>query len=330
MSDHVRDRICREIATRSRFLLTSHARPDGDAIGSQLAMAFALRALGKDVRLVNADAAPAPFAGLPGVADIDVSTHYDGDIDTVIVMECSDLARPGVTGLEGRFIINIDHHLGNTGYGQLNWYDASAAACTELVCDLIDALGVPLSVEMATHVYLGILTDTGSFHHSHITARTFEICRRTAEAGVDAAAIARQVFDNNSFGKLKLIGALLDGMRIEADGRVAVLTMDRGTLQQAGARDDDAEGIINLPLATRDIRCVVLFKPVDPGEVRVSLRSKDDIDVRAVAAAYGGGGHKNAAGLTVAGQLADIREEIIARAAQAVEDADGAVAGKRQ
>ena len=129
-------------------------------------------------------------------------------------MECSDLTRTGVAGLDGRFIINIDHHVGNRMYGAVNWFDESAAACGEMVFDLIRALGVPLTPEIATHIYLAILTDTGSFHHSNITPRTFDICRQTVEAGVNPAAMARRVFDSNSFGKLKLIGALLDSMEL--------------------------------------------------------------------------------------------------------------------
>ena len=230
--DEIRD----EILRRQRFLLTSHARPDGDSIGSQLAMAFALDALGKQVRIVNADAAPDHYQEFPGMERIEISRSGEGpDVDAVIVMECSDLGRSGVQGLEDRFIINIDHHAGNRLYGALNWHDESAAACGEMVFDLIRALGVPLSIEIATHIYLAILTDTGSFHHSNITPRTFDICRQTVEAGVVPATMARRVFDSNSFGKLKLIGALLDSMELLDDGRLAVLHMDDGMLARRAA-----------------------------------------------------------------------------------------------
>ena len=211
-SEPVQLQIREEILSRQRFLLTSHARPDGDSIGSQLAMAFALEALGKQVHIVNADAAPDHYLEFPGVDRIEIAQHTDADADALIVMECSDLSRTGVAGLEQHFIINIDHHAGNRMYGALNWFDESAAACGEMVFDLIASLGVPLSREIATHIYLAILTDTGSFHHSHITSRTFDICRQTVQTGVDPAIMARRVFDSNSFGKLKLIGALLDGM----------------------------------------------------------------------------------------------------------------------
>jgi phosphoesterase RecJ-like protein len=239
-------------------------------------------------------------------------------VDAVIVMECSDLTRTGVAGLEREFLINIDHHAGNRMYGALNWHDESSAACGEMVFDLIRALGVPLSIEIATHVYLAILTDTGSFHHSHITPRTFDICRQCVEAGVTPAVMARRVFDSNSFGKLKLIGALLDDMELVADGRLAILYMDDQMLAATGSTNNDTEGLINLPLTAREIQAVVFFKATGKGDVRVSMRSKYDVDVRQVASEFGGGGHKNAAGFTVTGELRDVRAGIIDRIVGAI------------
>src|SRR3954469_5983301 len=302
-----------EILGRQRFLLTSHARPDGDSIGSQLAMAFALDALGKQVRIVNSDAAPDHYQDFPGMERIEISRRATGtgDVDAVIVMECSDLGRSGVQGLEDTFIINIDHHAGNRLYGALNWHDESAAACGEMVFDLIRALGVPLSFEIATHIYLAILTDTGSFHHSNITPRTFDICRQTVEAGVNPAAMARRVFDSNSFGKLKLIGALLDSMQLADEGRLAILYLDDTMLSACGCTNNDTEGLINLPLTAREIQAVIFFKVGPNGDVRVSMRSKYDVDVRAVAGRFGGGGHKNAAGFTVTEPLDVVRPRII-------------------
>ena len=311
-------RICDEVRRRHRFLLTSHARPDGDSIGSQLAMAFALDALGKDVRIVNADPAPDHYWEFPGLDRIEIARHTDAEADALIVMECSDLRRTGVSGLEDRYIINIDHHAGNRMYGALNWFDQSAAACGEMVFDLIRALGVPLDYEIATHIYLAILTDTGSFHHSNITPRTFDICRQTVEAGVNPAAMARRVFDSNSFGKLKLIGALLDAMELVDEGRLAVLYMDEAMLAACGCTHNDTEGVINLPLTAREIQAVVFFKVGSNGDVRVSMRSKYDVDVRLVATEFGGGGHKNAAGFTVTGHLADVRPGILERLTRAI------------
>jgi phosphoesterase RecJ-like protein len=304
--------ICHAILARRRFLITSHARPDGDSIGSQLAMAYALEALGKEVRLVNADPAPEHYMEFPGVGRIEIARSVEErDADALIVMESGDLQRTGVAGLEGLFTINIDHHPGNTLYGNLNWLDLSAAACGEMVFELIEALGVPLTIETATHVYLAILTDTGSFHYSNITPRTFEICRECVEAGVNPAAMARRVFDQNSFGKLKLIGALLAEMDLLDGGRLAAMYLNDDIMNATGTTYNDTEGLINLPLTAREIQAVVFFKLGADGDIHVSMRSKYDVDVRAIAARHGGGGHKNAAGFKVAGPLAAVRDAIL-------------------
>ena len=171
-TDPAIQQIAAALLARQRFVISSHSRPDGDSLGSQLAMAFALQALGKDVVVVNADPASPAFMAFPGVPAIRIAPAVDpawGEFDATIVMECSDYARTGVAGLDRFFTINIDHHPGNTGYGQINWFDSSAAACAEMVFDVVQALGVPLSIEIATHVYIAILTDTGSFHFSNLT-----------------------------------------------------------------------------------------------------------------------------------------------------------------
>ena len=159
-----------EIRKRQRFVIAAHLRPDGDAVGSQLAMAYALRHLGKEVRVVSRDPAPPPLNVFPGVLDIETTDRVDDPGDAVIVMESGDLLRTGVAGLERGFIINIDHHVGNTMFGAVNWFDVSAAACGEMIFDLVRELGVPLTYEIALHVYVAILTDTGSFplleHHA--------------------------------------------------------------------------------------------------------------------------------------------------------------------
>ena len=296
------------IRARRRFVLSSHARPDGDAIGSQLAMAYALRAMGKEVRIVNQDAAPPPLMAFPGVPGIEISQDAGSGFDAAIIMECGDLTRTGVTGLDRSFVINIDHHPGNTGYGHINWFDPAAAACGEMVFDLIVALGVPLTVEIATHVYLAILTDTGSFHFSSISPRTFEICRLALEAGVDPMQAARTVFDSGTMAGLKLKGAVLNAMQIDETGRIAVLYLDHEMARAAGGSYDDTEGLINEPLTVKEIQAVVFFKHIEGDEYRISMRSKGAVDIGAVAKTFGGGGHKNAAGCSAIGAIDALKQ----------------------
>ncbi len=302
-----RARIADEIHRRQRFVLSSHVRPDGDAIGSQLAMAFALWHLGKDVRLVNRDPAPGPLQVFPGVSKMEVAERIDDAGDAVIVMECGDLSRTGVEGFERGFVINIDHHLGNTNYGALNWFDAGAAACGEMVFDLVKELGVPLSPEIATHVYLAIITDTGSFHYSNISPHTFDICRQCVEAGIDPPQMARAIFDSNNLGRLKLFGAVLSKMELDASGRVATVYVDQKLATECGGTYEDTEGIVNLPLTVKDIQAVTFFKEAAPNDWRVSMRSKGEVDVNAIANEFGGGGHKNASGCSANGSLEELK-----------------------
>jgi phosphoesterase RecJ-like protein len=326
----IRARIADEIRTRQRFVLSSHVRPDGDAIGSQVAMAFALWQLGKDVRLVNRDAPPGPLLVFPGVSKIEVADRIDDPGDAVIVMECGDLSRTGVEGFERGFVINIDHHLGNTDYGALNWFDGSAAACGEMVFDLVKELGVELTPEIATHVYVAIITDTGSFHYSSISPRTFDICRQCVEAGIDPPSIARAIFDSNNLGRLKLFGAVLSKMELDPSGRVATVYVDQKLAAECGGTYEDTEGIVNLPLTVKEIQAVAFFKEAGPNDWRISMRSKGEVDVNAIAKEYGGGGHKNASGCSATGSLGELKLLFERKLLEAIEGGRGQVAEGRR
>ncbi len=273
-------------------------------------MALAFDHLGKTSRIINRDPAPPAYRDLPGVDRVEVVTAANGPCDALFVMECGDLSRPGVEGLARYRVVNIDHHLGNTLYGDVNWFDTSAAACAEMVVDVIDALDVPLTRDIATAIYLGLVTDTGLFRHRGTSARSFEIAQRCVAAGVEPSDMARQIFDANSLGKLRLMGALLDKMTLHAGGQLAVLTADDALMAETGATPDDLDGLINLPLSVRDILAVVMFKTID-GAQRASARSKGDINVRDVAARFGGGGHRNAAGFDAPGTDTAARQLVI-------------------
>ena len=314
------------IRERQRFVVSSHERPDGDSIGSELAMTYALRALGKTVHVVNRDPAPPPMQAFPGVPDIEIAKQIDGEFDAAIIMECGDLSRTGVAGLDRFFVINIDHHPGNKGYGDIRWFDESAAACGEMVFTLIRALDVPLTVEMATHIYLAILTDTGCFHYSSISPRTFDICRQALEAGVDAVDVARNVYDSSNMGRLKLFGSVLRSMQLDASGRIAIVYLDHEMAREAGGTYEDTEGLVNLPLTVKEIQAVVFFKHLEGEEYRVSLRSKGEVDIGAVAKEFNGGGHKNAAGCEATGPIDSLQKQfvqLIDKAIKASEQASG-------
>ena len=313
--------VAAEIRRRERFVVASHARPDGDAIGSSLATALALERLGKQVRVVSKDRVPPQMQVFPGVDRIEVVDRVDDTGDAVVILECGDAQRTGIAGLERGYVINIDHHPGNTLYGAINWLDLSAAACGEMVFTLIGELGVALTPEIATHVYIAILTDTGAFHYSNITPRTFDICRQCVEAGVNPPAVARNIFDSNNLARLKLYGAVLHRMQLDPSGRIATVSVDQELAHECGGTYEDTEGLVNLPLTVKEIVAVAFFKENGPGDWRISMRSKGPINVNAVAREFGGGGHTNASGCSMRGDFADLKALFESKLLQAIEAA---------
>src|SRR5262249_7524178 len=206
-----------------------------------------------------------------------------------------------------------------TGYGQINWFDDSAAACGEMVYDAVRALAVPVSPEIATHVYLAILTDTGSFHYSNITPRTFAIAGECLEAGVDPVLVARNVYDSNNMGRLKLFGAVLSAMQIDQTGRVAGVYLHHEMARAAGGTYHDTQGVAHLPRTGQEIQAVVFFKEQERDAYRVSMRSKSEIDIGAIAKEFGGGGHKNAAGCTVTGAIDALQKQFVMKIERAID-----------
>jgi bifunctional oligoribonuclease and PAP phosphatase NrnA len=307
------------IRGRDTFILTSHARPDGDAIGSSLALAFALDRLNKRARVVLRDPVPGPYAGFPGIDRIERVERVTGPADALVTLECNDLSRPEIAGLDQYFVINVDHHQGNTMYGAVNWFDESAAACGEMVADVVDALGVAWTPDISAHLYLAVATDTGGLRYGPVSARTFEVCRRIAAAGVDTSVLSRQIFDSFSVGRVRLTGALLNAMELHHRNQLAVLSLDDDLLRRVEATADDTEGLVNLPLAAREILAVALIKRQPDNGFRVSLRSKGAVDVRAVAALWRGGGHRNAAGCSVTGEYAAVRDSIVEALSRAID-----------
>jgi phosphoesterase RecJ-like protein len=292
-----------------RFVIASHQRPDGDAIGSSMAMALALKALGKEAVVVTDAIPPVFLQPFPEVETIRITPEITDTFDAALIMECSELSRTGVNGLDRSPVMNIDHHPGNQSYGAVNWVDESAAACGEMAFSLIEALGAPLTKDVATHIYLAVLTDTGSFHFSHLTPRTYEIAKRCVESGADPQWIARTHYDSNSLARVRIFGAVMNGMVIVNEGRVALLSITRQTMQDLGGTNDDLEGLINFPLTVKDIEAVGFLKESGDNEWRVSLRSKGTVDVGAIARWQGGGGHTNAAGCSARGPLDDVLKQ---------------------
>jgi phosphoesterase RecJ-like protein len=316
-----RDRaaILRLLREGRSFVITSHVNPDGDSVASQCALRLALRALGKRADVVNSHPVPRVYRFLPGTASFRSAPprSWRGR-DALIALDCGD-ARRASGLLQPRPpvpVVNIDHHASNPGYGDLNWVDARASSTAEIVHDLIAGLGVRVDGAIAGALYAGVLTDTGSFRHSNTTPRTLRLASRLVAAGADPARTAQAVYDSALFETLHALGRTLAGLQRTPDGRVAWITLPRRTL--AGlASPAEAEEWVSFPRSVATAGVALCFKEAAPREIRVSLRSRDGVDVAALAARWGGGGHRNAAGATVRAPLAAAVREVVA-AAQAL------------
>lgn len=303
--------IVRYIRTHHRFAVTSHARPDGDSLGSELGLALTLEKLGKAVDVINRDPRPQAYASLPGVDRIQVSDRIEKQYDGVFVLECTDIDRPDVKNLENYYLINIDHHLKNKPFGNLNWVDTSAAAVGEMVYHLAKALNVPLAPEIASNLYVAIMTDTGSFRFSNTTSKTFAIVGELTASGADPAGLAEAVYMNEPYSKILLLGRILNTLEVHPSRRIAWIALTREMLEETGAAPHETEGIVNSPLSIEGVVMVAFFRQEDHSNYRVSLRSKGNYDVASVAERFRGGGHKNAAGLSVEGNFETARAKII-------------------
>jgi phosphoesterase RecJ-like protein len=299
-----------EIVRRGgRFAVCSHARPDGDAVGAMLACGMMLVQLGKHAELISADAVPLIYRGLPCASTIRQTTRLEGDYDAVILLECDGIERSRLSGLEGRFLVNIDHHATGRAFADVNWIDTHACAAAEMVYRLAMAAGTEVTPRMASCLYAGVLTDTGSFCYEGTDAHAFELARELVGRGADPAAIAREVYFSNPLSKMLLLGAALSNLRRE--GRLAWLWVNGDDMTRTGAAEEDCEGIVNYAIGIGGVEAAVLLRELPDHRVRLSLRSKGELDVARIAASFGGGGHLHAGGCTLDGPLREATERIL-------------------
>ena len=290
---------------RDRFLVTAHARPDGDAIGSILACGNLLRQLGKQVDMVSCDPVPLIYRTLPCASQLHTLPRIEGHYDAVVLLECDSISRSGLQGLESRFLINIDHHLSGRNFASVNWIDTRACAVAEMVYHLANLAQVDITPGMATCLYTAVLTDTGSFCYDRTNAHTFAIARELVERGADPVAIAHDVYFANPASKMLLLGVALSNLSHE--GRLAWMWITQSDMLRTGAAEEDCEGIVNYAISIAGVEVAFFLRELADGRVRLSLRSKSNcgqpVDVAHIAERFGGGGHQNASGCTIDGPL---------------------------
>ncbi|MBD3849948.1 MAG: bifunctional oligoribonuclease/PAP phosphatase NrnA [Acidobacteria bacterium] len=305
-----------------RILLTCHRNPDGDAIGSELAIAELAEKSGVKAVIVNRDETPANLRMLPGADRVVVSNELPEDFpekyDLVVTVECPQIERSGFEGLTQLPILNIDHHPDNPAYGVVNYLDDQSPAVGEMVWRLFGEVGVLPSPEAATNMFTALSTDTGDFRYSNATGRAFRAAAEMVDAGAQPPQVANWVHNNRSLASVRLLGESLRTLRIVCDGRLALITADQEAFQRAEAGPEDTEETVNIPRSIAGVEAVVYFKQWEPEVVRISLRARGSVDVRKVAASFGGGGHPNAAGCTVKGKLTEVEEMVAAAVAEAL------------
>ena len=304
------ERVLQEIRMRRRFVVTSHARPDGDGIGSALACGQILRVMGKDAEVVMHDGVPRIYQNLP-FADRVVQTDTVPANDGVVLLECDSIRRTLIEGLEECFLINIDHHASGRNFAHINWIDSTVMATAELVFRLARLACVPVDRDIATCLYTALMTDTGSFMFEGTNEHTFTVARELVLAGADPALCARPIYFGHSTAKLRLLGAALSNLHRE--GALAWIWVTQEQMQRFGAREEDCEGLVNYALSMADVQVAIFFRELPDCRYRVSLRSKGEVNVSSVAEHFGGGGHKCASGCSLEGPLAAAVSRIVDR-----------------
>ena len=307
--------IGRALRDHQRFAVLSHVRPDGDALGSQLALAVSLQELGKTVRVWNEDGMLEKYSFLPHAELLTKPPAAKEDVDLVVALDTAVPTRLG-TALDAvgsaKMMINIDHHPSNPAYGDLVYVDPASPATGQILFELIVDQKLPLTKEVAENLYVAISTDTGSFQYPNTTARTFEIAAELIRVGVDVGRVSQLLYENYPRRRIELLRELLGTMRFEGNGRVASFSLSLEMAKRLGVLPEDNEGLIDHLRAIRGVIVAVFFEELPDGKVRVSMRSKSEkADVCAICMKFGGGGHTLAAGARVRGTLAEVEQKVL-------------------
>lgn len=308
----------------NRFLITSHINPEGDAIGSQVAMARLLKKLGK--RSVMLDDSPVPnlLQFMKGAEDISKVAPHDFNYQAVIMLDCPDLARIGKISehiKKDSVIINIDHHISNINFGKFNWVDTEISSAGEMVYGLFKAFKVKIDLDDAIALYTAIMTDTGSFRYSNTSSKTHRITAELIDIGVQPYEMHTKIYEASSIQDTNLLGEALQTMKLTEDGKIAWLWVTKEMLKKTKASLEGTEGIINFARSIDGVEIAVLFRETGTEDrVKVSFRSKGKVDVNKLAAVFNGGGHPTASGCTVFGKIEDVEKKVLEKAKEMVKE----------
>ncbi|MBP8718331.1 MAG: bifunctional oligoribonuclease/PAP phosphatase NrnA [Candidatus Atribacteria bacterium] len=313
------------------FIISSHVNLDGDALGSELALYFMLKQLKKEVRVVNQDKIPYMYEFLPGVDDI-ICLVEQQELDknlilkispgtVLVILDSSSLDRIGDISInipQFDIIINIDHHPSNTNFGHYNYIDTNSSSVGEIIFHLGKEMNCQINEQIAIPLYTAIVTDTGSFHYANTRAETFQVAFHLVESGADPHLITNYIYHNNNVSGLKLLGEALLKMRVDKKFKLSWTVITRDMMEETFAKEEETEGIVDKILSIKEVQVSVLFREIKNGNIKVSLRSKGEFNVDHFSRIFGGGGHPNAAGCQVEGDINTVTEKVIAKLKEAL------------
>lgn len=307
--------VAERIRAGSRFLITGHRNPDGDALGSGLALQRLIRQMGKEAAMQVRDGFNRALLNIPGAPEVHVTDSLPADYpegyDAVFTMECPEVQRTGYAVLPGP-VVNIDHHLGNEMYGEINYLDLEAPSVGEMILQVNRGhLKLPLDKETATAMYVSLATDTGFFRYHNTTLRAFQAAEELVRAGVVPGDVSLWINESATRGSVQLLGLVLNTLSITEDGRIATLELPKRFFAESGATPEDTEGLVNYGRTIEGVMVSALFKEIDGNSTRVSMRAKPGVDTQKVAAMFGGGGHKAASGCTIPLPLAEAKAKLL-------------------
>ncbi len=315
------DKIAEVIHSGTTFLITSHVRPDGDALGSELALYHILRDMGKKAVVYNQDVTPAIYAFLPGADEIVHSLGAVDRFDAAFVLDCSDISRVGdEQGKVGSIqkVVNIDHHVSTGTFSKILLTDSQASSTGEMIHRLLRHMGVTITEDIATNIYTAIITDTGSFQYSNTGSATFRAAADLIEKGADCRYIAKNIYETKPAVQIRLMGKVLDTLQLYQGGKVGVISVTQEMLRMEGALPEHTEGLVDMVRSIQGVEVAVCCYELSEKRFKVSLRSKEDTDVSRIAGTLGGGGHKNASACRVEGDLETARERVLDAIAVAI------------
>ncbi|MGD2279096.1 MAG: bifunctional oligoribonuclease/PAP phosphatase NrnA [Candidatus Omnitrophota bacterium] len=325
MNEEIVQEIIETLKAKDNFLISAHINPEGDSIGSQLSMYYILKKMGKKAVMAGYYIVPENLRFLSGVESISEKLPEGFQPEVAIVLDCPTKDRLGKAAryLEGvQLIVNIDHHISNNFFGNINWVEPESSSVGEMIYGIVEKLEMGIDRNIGEALYAAIVTDTGMFNYDNTSGRTHRIAGALIESGINPKAMHSNIFENKSLSQIKMLGRVLATIEVEEDGKLAYMCLTRKMHEEEGVRSVATEEFINYPRSIKGVEVAVFFKErlSAPGSIDVSFRSSERINVDTIAACFGGGGHKRASGCVIKGALEEVQGKVLAEARSALRE----------